>query len=658
MPLHYVWEGVAKVKITRESGDRPKVHSNSVAEGNLGLWSSPGPTFKRITYAGVRYGAPMYPFRISTAMPLLSLVFSLSIQAEDSEPYELKPDMVVTPSRVAESLSETLASVSVITREDIESSVAEDLFELLRLQPGVDIVRNGGPGAQTSVFLRGSNSNHVLVLIDGVRVSSSNTGAYAWEQLPINQVERIEIVRGPRGSTYGSDSIGGVIQVFTRSSPDPYARITAGSYGTSEFEGGFGFEGERTKLSINAGYRHVDGFSAQNPDGFSYHPDDDGFKGASLGIKGSSQVESGRWQYSILALDSESDFDQGTSEARQVVTSAGFNGSFSPNWDYQLIGGYVNDELFSDFGFFTSDFESRRFDFSWQNQLTAGRDGGFGFGLDYYREKGKSLYSWDESRNNTGLFASFDQYFSKLHLQLSGRFDDNSRFGSEFTGQLALGYDFGDAWQLMGSYGSAFRGPNLSEQFSPGFGGLFAGNPDLNPESSTSGELGLRWRGGVAGTLSMALYRTDVVDLISFSGEDFQAINIEEALLEGLELEYQLVHSGWHLDANATFQNTENRATSESLLRRPDEKGSVTIDRRFDNGSWLGVEWFVSGKRQDVGDITLAGYNLVNLRAGWVFTPAWRLELRADNLLDEDYEPAFGFNSPGRSAYLSLAWLP
>ena len=200
----------------------------------------------------------MFPLRISTAMPLLSLVFSLSIQAEDSEPYELKPDMVVTPSRVAESLSDTLASVSVITREDIEFSVAEDLFELLRLQPGVDIVRNGGPGAQTSVFLRGSNSNHVLVLIDGIRVGSSNTGAYAWEQLPINQVERIEIVRGPRGSTYGSDSIGGVIQVFTRSSPDPYARITAGSYGTSEFEGGFGFEGERTKLSINAGYRDVD----------------------------------------------------------------------------------------------------------------------------------------------------------------------------------------------------------------------------------------------------------------------------------------------------------------------------------------------------------------------------------------------------------------
>jgi vitamin B12 transporter len=600
----------------------------------------------------------MIPPRYIFLQLLLAAGASSSLQAEAEAPYELKPDMVVTPSRMAESLNDALASVSIISREDIVLSVAEDLFELLRLQPGVDIVRTGGPGAQTSVFLRGSNSNHVLVLIDGIRVSSSNTGAYAWEQLPLNQIERVEIVRGPRGSIYGSDSIGGVIQVFSRSSPDPYARVTAGSYGTAEFEGGLGYESERTRLSVNAGYRNVDGFSAQNPDGFSPDPDDDGFKGISLGIKGSSNVDYGRWLYSFLALDNETEFDQGESDARQMLISVGFEGGFSPNWDYQLIGGFVSDELFSDFGFFSSDFESKRYDISWQNQLTIGEEGMLGFGLDYYREKGKSVYSWDESRNNTGLFASFDQHFNALHLQLSGRLDDNSRFGSKFTGHIALGYDIGDAWQLMGSYGSAFRGPNLSEQFSPGFGGFFAGNPDLDPESSTSGELGLRWMHSTAGTLSAALYRTDVEDLISLSDDSTKLINIAEARLEGLELDYQFAHAGWLLSANATFQNTENRATREPLLRRPDEKGSVTLDRRFESGSWLGVEWFVSGKRQDVGDRTLDGYRLVNLKAGWVFAPAWRLELRGDNLLDEDYEPTFGFNSPGRSYYLSIAWVP
>jgi vitamin B12 transporter len=280
----------------------------------------------------------MKPWKFLSFMLLAAAGISFSVQADDEETYELKPDLVVTPSRTPEPLGDALASVSVITREDIELSVAQDLFELLRLQPGVDIVRSGGPGAQTSVFLRGSNSNHVLVLIDGVRVSSSNTGAYSWEQLPVNQVERIEIVRGPRGSIYGSDSIGGVIQVFTRSSPDPYTRLTGGSYGTVEFDGGLGYEGERTRLSVNAGYRDVDGFSAQNPDGFSYHPDDDGFKSANLGINGALFAGYGSWHYSLLALDNESEFDQGESDARQLVTSLEFRGSFSSRWQYQILG--------------------------------------------------------------------------------------------------------------------------------------------------------------------------------------------------------------------------------------------------------------------------------------------------------------------------------
>lgn len=600
----------------------------------------------------------MKPQKLFSLLLLAVVLDSPSAQAEENDTYELKPDLVVTPSRMTELLRDTLASVSVITREDIKFSVAEDLLGLLRLQPGIDIVRTGGPGAQTSVFLRGSNSNHVLVLIDGVRVSSSNTGAYSWEQLPVNQLERIEIVRGPRGSIYGSDSIGGVIQVFTRSSPDPYARLTGGSFGTAEFEGGFGYEGEQTRLSLNAGYREVDGFSAQNPDGFSYHPDDDGFEGINLGIKGSVDTDYGRWHFNLLALDNETEFDQGISDARQLVTSLGFRGSFSPGWQYQLLGGYVNDELKSDFGFFTTDFQSNRYNFSWQNQLSTGELGNLSFGLDYYHEEGKSLDTWDENRNNIGLFASFDQYFSSLHLQIGGRLDDNSRFGTEFTGQVAAGYEFDDSWQLTASYGSAFRGPSLSEQFSPGFGGFFAGNPDLEPESSTSGELGLRWRHDTAGAFSVTVYRTEVEDLIAFNGNNFQAINIAKARLEGLEFNYSVAWDDWLLNANVTFQDTQDRLSGDTLLRRPDEKGSITLDHKFTNGSWLGMEWFISGDRNDFGGIELDGYSLFNLRAGYLFTPSWRLEFRGENLLDADYEPAFGFNSPGRAVFVSIAWMP
>jgi vitamin B12 transporter len=584
--------------------------------------------------------------------------FPLFAQADESEPLELTPMRVVTPTRGVEPLGQALASVSLISRKDIEIAAAEDVLELLRLQAGVDIVRSGGAGGQTSVFLRGSNSNHVLVLIDGVRAGSANTGAYVWEQLPLNQIERIEIVRGPRGSLYGSDAVGGVIHIITRSSPEPYARLTGGSFGTVAFEGGLGYDGDRTQLSVNAGYRDVDGFSAQNSNGFSYHPDDDGFKTLNLGIKGSTLVDYGEWRYSLLLLDNESEFDEGVSETQQGVATAGFHGSFTPNWDYQVLGGYIDEELGSDFGFFTTGFNSSRIQLSWQNQLSLEENGGLSFGLDHYREQGESTDSWDESRHNTAVFAAWDRHFNHLQLQLAGRYDDNSRFGGKFTGQIALGYEFSDRWRAMASYGSAFRGPNLNEQFSPGFGGLFAGNPDLDPESSTSGEAGLTWRHGSAGSLTASLYRTDVDDLIAFFGEDFQAINIAEARLEGLELEYLLTRSQWSVRANATFQDTENLATGESLLRRPEEKGSLAVDRHFGNGSWLGLEWFYSGARLDFGGVTLDSYHLLNLRAGWEFRPTWRLELRGDNLTDEYYEPAWGFNPAGRSWFVSLAWSP
>jgi vitamin B12 transporter len=591
-------------------------------------------------------------------LPLVAVLGAGAARAEEAGPYQLTPNLVVTPSRITETLGEALAPVSVITRDDIEISAAEDLFELLRLQPGVDIVRSGGAGSQTSVFLRGSNSNHVLVLIDGVRVSSANTGAYVWEHLPLNQVERIEIVRGPRGSLYGSDSIGGVIHVITRSDTNPYARLTGGSFGTWELEGGLGYSGDHTQISMNAGYRHSDGFSSQNPQGFSYHPDDDGYENVNLGIKGSTQTGQGRWQYSLLGLEGETEFDQGISKTEQWIGSIGFHGQFNPDWDYQLLGGYISDRLNSDFGFFSSGFKSKRYQLSWQNQWQSAAGGRLNFGLDYYRETGSSLYAWDERRNNVGLFASFDRRFDRLLLQASGRFDENSRFGGKFTGQFAFGYDLGASWQITGSYGSAFRGPNLSEQFSPGFGGLFAGNPDLDPESSTSGDAGLRWTGEAAGSFSASLYRTDVSDLISFSGENYQALNIDEARLEGLEIVYGLSRGNWDFNANATLQRTENRATGEPLPRRPEEKGSLSVTRHFSNQSWVGFEWFYSGPREDFGGVTLGSYHLVNFRSGWVLAPSWRIELRAENLADEAYEPAYGFNSAGRSWFLSLAWIP
>ncbi|MBS0583004.1 MAG: TonB-dependent receptor, partial [Proteobacteria bacterium] len=201
------------------------------------------------------------------------LVHASAARAQEAQ---LQPTIEVTASRVAQTVDASLADVSIITRADIEKTNAPDLIEVLRLQAGVDVARLGGAGFQTSVFLRGTNSNHVLVLIDGVRVASANTGAFAFENLPLDAVERIEIVRGPRASYWGSDAVGGVIQIFTRKLDGAHLAASVGSYGSADGSVGYGMQGDTWGVSAQAGGRHVDGFSASNvlAGPYVYNPDD------------------------------------------------------------------------------------------------------------------------------------------------------------------------------------------------------------------------------------------------------------------------------------------------------------------------------------------------------------------------------------------------
>jgi vitamin B12 transporter len=596
-----------------------------------------------------------YPLTGTACAAALLLVFSAGLAA--SEPaLELEPLRVVTASRHAEDAGRAMASVSVITAREIEQSAAQDLLELLRLQPGLDVVRSGGAGGQTSVFMRGGNSNPTLVLIDGIRVASANSGAFSWEHLPLNLVERIEIVRGPRATLFGADALGGVIQVFTRRAAGPYARLTAGSYGSRELEAGSGFTTAGGQFSLSAAWRDSDGFSSQNESGFSYHPDKDGFESRNVGITGSGEAGSGHWQMQLMAMDNQVEFDQGVSTAEFYSGAFSFRKPLRDQWSVRLRAGFADEKLASDFGFFNTGFESRRFDLAWENHLRL-EHSNLTLGLDHHAESGVSDSTYDESRHNTALFALWEQDAGRGRYQLSGRLDDNSLFGSEFTYQAGIGLAAGVNGELMALAGTAFRAPTLNEQFSPGFGGLFAGNPSLRPESSASLELIYRANPATGLRLDISAYHTRVDDLIAFSGVDFQAVNINRAELRGIELQASVERGPWRFGGNATVQNTEDRATGMALLRRPDEKGSLTASREFANGSWLAAEWFASGKRLDFG-ASLPGYSLLNLSGGYRFSPALSLQLRLDNLLDRDYEPAAGFNSAARSAFVSLSWSP
>ena len=575
-------------------------------------------------------------------------------QSDDSASGELDP-VVVTATRSEQPLSETLTSMAVIDRELIERSQAQSLLELLRLQAGVDIVRSGGPGGQTSVFLRGANSNQVLVLIDGVRVASATSGLFQFENLPLAQIERVEIVRGPRASVYGSDAIGGVIQIFTRREITPTLRLGYGSDDQYQASAAAGWSGERARVNGSLSWRDSNGFSSQNADGFSFDPDDDGFENLGANLNGELQLGTGQLQWLALLTDAEVEFDQGVSDGTQQTYALGYAFGHG-DWQHQTRLSYNNDDLDSDFGFFTTAFDSERLQYSWLSSVRVDEALRLSAGVDAYKEWGEDEFNFDDNRHNIGAFALADWRQAGHAVDASVRVDDDERFGSELTGSLAYGYQFSEAFRTHASYGRGFRAPTFNQLFSPGFGGQFAGNPDLEAETSDAFELGLRFS-HLRHRLNLTGFYQQIDDLIAFSGPQFQAVNIAEAEISGVELEYQFVHPQWLLDITATLQDPKDKSNDSKLLRRPDEKVSVSVDRLFGNGSWIGVEMFYSGKAQDFG-ATLDDYVLINLRGGWQLAEQWRLEARVDNLFDANYSQAFGFNTRDLAAFVGLRWQP
>ena len=597
-------------------------------------------------------------------------------EAPDTDSPALQPAIEVTARRVAETVDASLADVSIILRSDIDASGAPDLIELLRLQAGVDVVRGGGAGEQTSVFLRGSNSNHVLVLIDGVRVASSNTGAFAMENLPLDAIERIEIVRGPRASYWGSDAIGGVIQIFTRKLEGPHFAASYGSYRSADGSAGIGQWSESGGFSVQLGARHVGGFSATNPgicngpdDPYCiYNPDDNGYHNHNVAAQGAYVLGAQTLSASVFRNEGGVSFDNGSfgsgySSTLDQAIGVNLAGPLAANWSQRLSAGTSREDLTTPA--FGSAYRSTREQLAWTNDFTVSTTQHIVAGLDYSHDRGVTIDStgygpsYDVARNDSGIFTGWHAQNSDFDAELAGRYDDNSDFGGAFSGSGALGWRIADSVRLVASYGTAFRAPTLNELFSPGYGGYFGGNPQLDPERSRTAEAGLDWRIDAANRLDLRAFSTRVHDLIDFAGGDtFTAINIAHAAIDGIEVTHNLQSGIWSLDDALTLQNARDRDSGAQLLRRPKQKFSSVLTAAMSERASAGIEFIWSGERADYGGTTLGAYSLVNLRASYALTAAWKLGARLENLFDRDYELVHGYNTAGRSGYLTLTWQP
>jgi len=599
-----------------------------------------------------------------------SLLLLAATAAARADEIETQPTVQVTASRVPETVDATLADVTVITREEIDSSGSRDVLDLLRLQAGVDLYRTGGAGQQTSLFLRGTNANHVLVLIDGVRAASANTGAFAFEWLPLDAVERIEIVRGPRASYWGSDAIGGVIQIFTRKLDGPRVAAGYGSYDDAAGAAGIGHWDGQNGYTVQVGARHVGGFSATNPsicngpdDPYcSYNPDDDGFRNTNFVARGAHTLGSQLLSASLYRSQGEVEFDQGNSNVIEQDAGVNLEGDLAPGWSHRLSIGNAREDL-STPTYFTSYF-TRRDSLIWQNDFKVTDTQRLIAGIDFLHEHGETRDTfggtalYDDSRNDTAVFGGWQAGFGSFDSEISLRRDDNSEFGGATTGSAALGWRYNEVLRIYASYGEGFRSPTLNEQFSPGYGGAFAGNPDLDPERSHSTELGVEltpWQGQRFGA---NLYSTRVRDLISFTGPNFQAENIARASIDGAELTYDADVAAWHTHLAYTYDDARDDATDSPLVRRPKNKFDAIVERRFGERFGAGAEVVAADKADDIAGTTLAGYAIVNLRATYAISADWRLTGRIENLFDRDYALVHGYNTPGLSGFLEIVWQP
>ncbi|MBT8767186.1 TonB-dependent vitamin B12 receptor [Metapseudomonas boanensis] len=595
-----------------------------------------------------------------------------------AEPLTLD-EQVITATRSEQPVRASLAPTTVIEREEIERTQARSVPELLKKVPGVSVSNNGGPGKNTTVFLRGSESDHVLVLIDGIKVGSVSAGLTAFQDLPVELIERIEVVRGPRSSLYGSEAIGGVIQIFTRKGDKQGLKpwFSAG-YGTHDNrEGGAGLSGGDGKgwFSLGVSSQDTDGINSRRQGSAYYETDADGYRNHSGSLRAGYQFDNGlELDGTLMQARGHNDYDDidtsgflhpagghnANADNRQEL--AGGRARFSPldPWKVTLQAGRSEDKAKSWVdGAFDARFDSQRDSASWLNDLTLAEGHVLTLGYDWQQDEVSSSTVFDkDARINEGWFAQYIGEAGRQDWQLSLRRDDNEQFGNHDTGSAAWGYALTDELRFSLSYGTAFKAPSFNELYFPGYG-----NPGLDAETSESFEVGLSgmhdW-----GHWSVNAFRTNVDDLIAFDstiGVWGGPNNIGKARIDGLELVLGSQWLGWDWNANASFLDGENRGDDANrgneLPRRARQVFNLDVDRRFGQIG-LGATVHAEGRRYDdlANTERMAGYATLDLRGEYWLTEEWRLQARVTNLFDADYETALDYNEPGQAVFFSVRY--
>ena len=613
--------------------------------------------------------------RIAVPVAALVCVLPTSAQTVAPTPTATLPEVVVTATRVLQPLTVLVADVTIVDRGQIQRSGAAGLGDVLARLPGVEMARNGSLGGITSVYLRGAETRFTAVFIDGVRVDSQGTGGASWDVIPLAQVDRIEVLRGPAGAVYGSDAIGGVIQIFTRKGEgpaSPYVGLSLGTYGSTKAEAGVSGSQGKWDYALSLVRQESKGFNVMQ----SRNPDDDGYTSESLAARVGLELNpSHRLDLSVLSsqLNAQYDGQFGAINVddrtlKKLQTSA-------LSWHAQWSADYSSTVSVNR--------SQDRYETLPSPDLTVTNMTGYLF-QNEYRRQGHVLTWTLERRDNelsnsettprdtshfqNALALGYGWAANRHSVQLNLRHDVDSVFGPQTTGGAGYAYAFTPQWRAKASAGTAFRAPTLYQRFSP------YGAADLLPETSRNIDLGLNYAEGPR-AFGLTVFQNDVSNLIQYEGNkgtcptnvpsdprydpDFGGCyaNTAKARYQGMTLTGRYLMGNVTLSGSLDFQDPRDSVTGKLLARRAQQHGKLAAETRV-RGWAVGAELQASGLRyNNAGNTTeLPGYALLGLRAESQVAKDLTLLVRLDNATDAGYELARGYANAGRSLYAGLTW--
>ncbi|NNF16021.1 MAG: TonB-dependent receptor [Gammaproteobacteria bacterium] len=578
--------------------------------------------------------------------------------------------MIVTASRAPEPASRRAVTTIVIDRQQIKQQNARDLADLLRFHAGLDIGRNGGPGQVSSVFVRGAESNHVLVMLDGVRINPGTIGVPAIQNIDPDIVDRVEIVKGPRSSLYGSDAIGAVINVITRrdTAPKPPTfSIGTGSFDTFDIAAQTGFGTSSGGGNLAVSWHDTTGFAARTGADDKHGHDNITVNAAGWLAVDQHRAEINVWRstgnteyasFSLAPLDQ--DFINQSIDAK--LTSR-----FGSRWTSALSITHGLDDITQNQPSFAGSFDfltTRRLGIDWQNTVELADDNQWVLGLAGYNEQAEALsfgLPVDESTAVAAAYSQYNMHSDALDASLGARYTTHDDFGSALTWHLDVGYRVLPAVQILAAAGTGFRAPDATDRF--GFGG----NPTLKPEESTTLELGLRVRINDRHRVTLRAFDQNIDNLINYVVTDFITFaginrNVDKTRTTGVEMSHEYQGEYMRVHTEAIVQRPRDDTSGATLLRRAKRSLTTNILYPVLDGT-VGVSLLASGARPDIDSNTFmrvnnSGYVLANLSYSRPLARNWMVRAKVENLLDTDYVTANGFNTAGRSYFVGFSWQP